>query len=870
MAPVAERLRAVHAQLASVDGPPPGRAWCRSWTAELDAAIAELHAELELPAGRFAVAAVGGYGRREVCPSSDVDVLIVTDGLESGAESLLVRSVIYPLWDAGLKVGYAVRDLRGAVDVAANDATVATSTLEMRPVAGEISFLRAAEQGLIDDLTRRPQRFLETLADANRKRRARYGDAAEVLEPDLKSGAGGQRDMQSLRWAAAALLREPSLDALVASRYLSAADRARLAHANDLFLAIRVALHLETGRGVDRLTLERQDAVASRMVDAGLLQVPDGQQSGEPADRLMRAVFLASRTVDQVYSVGWRLMLTDAGRLGTRRERLRRVRRPIEAELASGAVVSDGILRLPDADLPAGLPAQLLRDLTATGANLDRVDADRISRAARSDPGGFEAGQALREAIVAAASNGHASFAALAEVDDVGLLGAVLPGWSATRGRAQRNPLHRYSLDRHLLHAVATLGDVIAGEPWAATAAERVDDIPALVVALLVHDIGKPVGEPHARTGVPIALAICEALGLSPASTGLVARLVRHHLLLPDIATRRDLADTGLLENVAASIGDVQTLDCLHLLAAADGLATGPAAWSPWRAALVSDLVMRLRPLLSASTQVGEGGARRVIEEGGELAAGIGLAVNHLAEHVELAGARYLATVDLEDVVRHAAMCAAPLEEGEVRTHVAPGDLAGTDVLHVVAVDRPGLFAAVAGVLAIHGVTVLAANATTRSDGVAVDTFTVGRSERSGPHGAADAAGGRADRWAEVTATVAEAVAGRLAVRARVARRAEASRNTGYVPEVATKVEVSPDVSGETSLIEVHTADGVGVLHRIVDAMAELTLDVVSARVDTLGHEVTDVFYVRDAAGQPLDEEHATEVVLAISSALEG
>ncbi|MFN2557520.1 MAG: [protein-PII] uridylyltransferase [Nitriliruptorales bacterium] len=850
-----------------------GRAWCRAWTAEVDAALEQHHDEVSLPRGRLAVAAVGGYGRRELCPGSDVDVLRLVEGLSEEAQAEVVRSIIYPLWDAGLTVGHAIRDHRQAVASAVGDIDIATALLDARLVAGDPELLRECRASLLTRLRRRPHRFLSSLAEADAARRARYGDAAEVLEPHVKEGAGGLRDVQSLRWAAAALLGEPHLDPLVGARYLSAVDRSRLARAEDFLLAVRVALHLEAGRGTDVLEFGRQEAVATRLgyaVDGEPAPVTRARPDTPPADALLHDLFLAARTVDHVHRSAWALLSADA-RGG------RRLRRPAQRRLPGGFAVADGVLRVDeDAVNEPMFPIRLLESLVETGAALDRGSAALISRTVEDANSQVGAGSAdgdsstlwrwdgaARRRFLTTLWRGLSALDALAELDDLGVLIRLLPEWAPLRGRPQRNPYHRYSLDRHAFHAAANLAELVRSEEWAAKRLEQVTDRDGLMLGALLHDVGKAHGEPHTETGVPVADAILRRMGVPEQTRDLVARLVRLHLLLPEVATRRDLADPGLAAEVASKVGDLQTLACLHLLAAADGAATGPAAWGSWKAALVATLAKKVEAVLDAtSPDEMADGAPATAREAQRLAPSLGVDAATVSAHLARLPERYAGSVSARAVIRHAAACAEPLMPTEVRTRVSPGSPEGglLDDLDVVALDRPGLFAKVAGVIAIHGGSILSAHAFTRVDGIAVDTFTVRRPDGTG-----------GSWWVAVEGDLVEAVAGRLAVRARVARKAAALRPPPRpLPAIPVRVEVSPDSAGEATVVEVHAEDAIGVLHRIAAALGELELDIVAAKVDTLGRKVVDVFYVRDAGRAPLDDDHAAEVVLAVTAALEG
>ena len=844
------RLTATRERLQTA-GPAPGPAWCAAWSDALDDALADLAAPV-VDRHRLAVVAVGGYGRRQQCPASDVDLLLLHDGAREPELVEVVKEIVYPLWDAGLKGGYAVRDRREAVE-AITDLETATAVLDARAIAGDDTLLTVARAEWLRRVRRRGPHHLAALAEADGRRRARAGAAAEVIEPDLKSGAGGLRDVQSLRWAAAALVGTAGLDPLVATGHLGADDRRRLVVAEATLLAARVALHLEAPP-TDVLRLDLQDAVAARL---GYLDTPE---TIAPL-QLLSDLYEAARTIEHAHRRAWRLIEADLER-GERR-RSRRPERWVE-----GFELVDGVLRLPaggDLDEP-GLPLRLFTALVDTGAVLDRDSASRLrARARGGEPIAWRWDAVGRRRLLDGLWRGRVALAALAELDDAGVLTALLPEWEPVRCRAQRNPFHRYALDRHAWHAAAELAELVRREPWAKAALADVDDVDALMLGTLLHDVGKAYGEPHSQTGVPVAAAMARRMGAGPATVERVERMVRLHLLLPDLARRRDVTDPDLAREVASEVGSPPLLATLHLLAAADGRATGPTAYNDWTASLVVSLVTKVRAVLDERRPEDIAhGAGHTRAEALRLAPELGADPEEVAAHLDLLPERYAAATSPRGVVRHTLMCRRTPGDAEIRSRVIPGEddpegHAGIDELDVVAPDHPGWFATVTGVVALHGGSVVAADAFTRDDGIAVDTFKV-----------EPPAGLTGSWWARVEGDLSEAAAGRLAVRARVRRMAGGEqRRLARLPEVTTRISTELDPSGSATLVEVRTADRLGVLYAVATVLAELHLDLVMARVQTIGHEVVDAFSVRNAHGQPLDADHRAELELGIRSALD-
>lgn len=786
----------------------PGHDWCRAWTATVDDALRGWAADLGADRG-VAVVALGSYARRQLCPKSDVDVLLLHDGWARRDLEDLVQRLCYPLWDAGLRVGHAVRTPKDTVRRAAHRVDSATALVDRRLVTGD--------PGLLDDLSARARRWLRrnaagvlgALAGADGRRRARQGPHPGMLEPHLKDGAGGLRDVHSLRWAAACVLGEGELDALVGARYLGAADRHALADATGVLLAARCALHLvdrsQRGAQADRLRLDVHDDVAARLALGG--------------EDLLRHVGLAARAVAHVHARAWPALLADA-RGGRRR------RRPPPRALADGVHLVDGLVAV---DAGRGLrddPVLGLRAVAAAaahGTHLHRSTAERLGRQL-GGPGSLRWDPEARAAWLSTLRAGRRGLPALADAGHVGLLAAHLPEWPRVRGHPQRNPLHRFDLDTHLVETVAELGDLAAGTDGERHAAlwEGLEDPDALLLAAVLHDVGKAWPGDHSLVGAGVARRWVAHMGFGRTCAGRVARYVRLHLLLPDAATRRDLDDDAELAEVAAAAGDRETVDGLYLLSLADARATGPGAHSAWREDLLATLHARLGRLLAGRQAVPAGRTDALLA-----AASRQVARDALDELLRGVPDRYLAAADAGQLAEHARMLRSPAPgPGQARASVRPGGVDGTAVVSVVAPDRRGLIADCAGVLDAHGVDVLEARAHTRSDRLALDWFVV-----------AAPSGVEPDACLE---DLRAAAAGALDVASMVTRR---TGRRGRRTDTAVRVDLEPRPRG--TRVEVRAADSPGLLHRLARALADAGLDVEGARVVTRSGSAHDVFFLR-------------------------
>jgi [protein-PII] uridylyltransferase len=726
-------------------------------TAQADRWLAEL---LGAEPG-VALVAVGGYGRREMLPHSDLDVLLLHTGRDDIAA--VADRIWYPVWDSGVELDHAVRTVPQARRVARNDLKVALGLLSARHVAGDPDLTERLRAGALEDWRAAAPARLAELHAAHDERTRISGELAFLLEPDLKEARGGLRDVHAIQAVAAA--------------WVAPAPGPKVRTAYEQILDTRHALHEVTGRRLDRLVLEEQDEVARAL---GLL---DG-------DVLLRMLAGAARTV--AYAVDHTFRQADRLRGRWRR------RRPAERRpLADGVVEQDGEVVLARAADPASEPVLMLRAAAAAAQAGLPLAPRTLDRLAECPPLPVPWPVPARDALLALLGAGPSAIGVWEALEGEGLVTSLIPDWERVRNRPQRNPLHKFTVDRHLVEAAAT----------SAALTREVARPDLLLITALLHDIGKGWPGDHSVTGAVVARDVGRRIGLPEPDVELVASAVRHHLLLPVIATRRDLDDPVTVKQVAALVPSRVLLELLHALAIADGLATGPAAWNDWKATLVADLVRRVASVLDGEPTPGPVPLR---DDQLELVSGGGPA----------------ATV-----------------RGSEVTVVAP--------------DRPGLLWRAAGVLASHRLAVRSANASSVS-GTAVTVFDV-EPEFGDPPDPELVAG-----------DLRRMLLGRLDVEDRLERRARGVSPPGAVVP-APKVTLVDDASDTATVVEVRAHDAPGLLWRVGRALGECGLDVRAARVETLGAEVVDVFYVTDEADKPLtDRDRRRATVRAVLAVLAG
>ncbi|MDH6543062.1 [protein-PII] uridylyltransferase [Streptomyces lavendulae] len=743
-----------------------------------------------------ALVAVGGYGRAELSPRSDLDLLLLHDGkAEPRALAALADRLWYPVWDLGLALDHSVRTPAEARRTAAEDLKAHLGLLDARLVAGDAGLLAGLRTSVLADWRNQAVKRLPQLHALCLERAERAGELRFLLEPDLKEARGGLRDATALR--------------AVAASWLADAPREGLADARRRLLDARDALHLVTGRATDRLSLQEQPQVAARL---GLLD----------ADALLREVYEAARVISYAGDVTWR----EVGRVlraRTARPRLRGLlgtRGAPAAErapLAEGVVESDGEAVLALAARPERDPVLPLRFGAAAaqaGLPVSLHAVRRLADRARPLPVPWPA--EAREQLLTLLGAGEPTVAVWEALEAEGLITRLLPDWERVRCRPQRNPVHTWTVDRHLIETAVR----------ASALTRRVSRPDLLLMAALLHDIGKGWPGDHSVAGETIARDMAARVGFDPEDVAVLGTLVRHHLLLVDTATRRDLDDPATVRAVAAAVGSTGTLEVLHALTEADALATGPAAWSTWRGSLVADLVARVAAVLSGSPP-----------EASELD---------------------IPTAEQERLAVEALRTGEPV----LALHARREEDEAVGVELVVAVpDQPGVLPAAAGVLALHRLTVRAAELRFLELPDRLGEALVLRWRVAAEYGALPEA-------ARLRTDLVRALDGSLDVPARLAdREAAYPRRRGVVPP-PPRVAVVPDVSSLATVLEVRAPDAVGLLHRIGRALESRRVRVRSAHVSTLGANAVDTLYVVDTDGKPLSRADADALAAAVQTAL--
>ena len=724
-----------------------GRAFTEAYTEVVDEWLRLLFAQvLDGEEDGVVLLAVGGYGRRELCPASDLDLVLLHERGKS--VSGVAEALWYPVWDAGLHLDHSVRTPRELVVMAGKDLKVALGLLTARPVAGDTSLAARALEGVRRDWTNRPRTSLARLREAVMERWDASGDVAFLLEPDLKQSRGGLRDVEALGAAALATpIAAPALE-----------DEAFVA-AHDVLLDVRVALHSVTGRQADVLRREDQAEVAEWLTMAERAAL-----SLAVASAGRRIAWAAEDTWDRIES-----SLEGPGRRGGR-----------DVAVEPDIVLRDGEMAIEASASPAlddSLPFRVCAAAARGGVPVARDTLRRLALQPPAPSTSVRWSDDARHALVSLLGCGPVAVRHMETLDAIGVLTHYLPEWDAVRNRPQRDAYHTYTVDRHLLEAAG----------GAAALVRSVHRPDLLLMGALLHDIGKGAASgDHTSAGMAMIVDIARRMAFDESDVETLELLVRDHLLLAETATRRDIDDPATVGTVAARVETVERLELLAALTEADALATGPTAWSKWKAELVAELVLRTRDRL--------GGA--------------------VPEPF-----RESPTPELRRLMARRKLQVVP-DRGTI-TVVAP--------------DQPGLLAVVAGTFTLHRIGVRSAVATSE-DGMAADIFHVDMAREAFPD------------WARLERDLSAALEDPARLHTRLVDRMRSVRSSRRAPVAGTDVVVDNDATPRATVLEVRTDDGPGVLHRVAHVLGEHGLDILSAKVETLGHEVVDTFYVRTAS----------------------
>ncbi len=835
-----------------------------------------------------ALVALGGYGRSELNPFSDIDLLVLhADGGPDPFVKAASEKFLYSLWDLNLEVGYGVRDLKACDRLASDDHTARTALLDLRYLTGDKALFRALEREELHGLSQaKVDQFLGDKLAEMRERRERFGDSLYLLEPNVKSSEGGLRDLQSALWAARVRFKVAGITDLLNRALLPEREVREMRSARDFIWRVRNELHFLSGRKNDQLTFDVQPQVAEAMGYA------DGPESSA-VEQFMRHYYLAAKTVlvacdaivdrclEPQASSGWRTVPPPAAMTGAEKA-VPTVRgqpaRAADRNLEGGEFkIFRGRLSLIDKDVLRRSPAALVRLFAAAdreGLDLYPYARDQATEAAEALPAGAADDAEMNAELLGCFTRKGTRGRFLTRMHELGVFQRVLPEFARITARRQIDVYHVYTVDVHSLFAVRRLlalrcGDV-QEEGLTALMQALARPLP-LYLGTLFHDIGKGSGKDHSARGAEISAEACLRMGVDPADAADIEWLVARHLRMSSISQRRDLSDPDLIHAFAEEVGTVDRLEKLYLLTYADIATVGPRTWTEFKARLLKELFEKTRAVLARGERRPEPGTAESEGRGRARAAlaahSSGISLEEQARFIEAMPARYFVTVPPDQAPRHLRL----FRLGRQRPMAAwirhPAGLGHSEV-HLTAFDRPGLLATVTGVLAAHRIDIQHAEVFSTPDepglgpvaGRALDIFAL-RGPEDGPL--------EPLRWRSARRDLDRVLGGRETLEAVMERRLRASSLPAKpLPRLAVKVVIDNDSARSHSVVDVFCADRVGLLHTLARTFFELGLTVDLARITTEGHRAADAFYVRTEQGARLLGEVATQVVEAITAAL--
>jgi [protein-PII] uridylyltransferase len=795
-------------------------------------------------AERICVVATGGYGRGELAPGSDIDLLFLRPFKQTAWGESVIEFILYMLWDLGLKVGHATRSLAESVRLAKLDVTIRTAVLEARYLWGD--------QGLYEELrtkfwkevaTGNGRDFVEAKLKERSQRHERQGESRYLVEPNIKEGKGGLRDLQTLYWVGKYLYHVEDAADLVEHGVFTREEYRIFQKAEAFLWNVRVHLHYLLGRAEERLSFDVQPTLAAQ------LGYVDAEKPRRAVEAFMRAYFLVAKDVGDLTRIFCAAL-----------EEQHRKPRPSLSRMLPGFLkprspddefyVENGRLTANPAIFRAD-PANILRmfhiadikgvDIHPHALRTVARSLDLITDAVRQNP---VANQAFLEVL----TSRHDPERALRLMNEAGVLGRFVPEFGHAVGLMQFNMYHHYTVDEHLIRAVGHVAAIERGDhkdtnPLTSDIVKRIQSRNVLYCAILLHDVAKGLPGDHSDVGAAIARSLCPRLGLSAADVTAVAWLVKNHLVMSDTAQRRDVSDPKTVRDFVDMVQTPEMLRLLVILTVADIRAVGPGVWNGWKGQLLRELYYAAENMMMGGDQAPGRGAR-VISAKAALESRL---ADFTPEQREKALTRhydnYWLAFDEDELERHARLVTKADAEGQLLTLAAETSAfrAVTEII-LYTPDNAGLFSQFAGAIAMSGGSIVDAKAFTTSDGWALDVFSVQDAEGE--------AFGDAERLGRLRQSIEKTLRGEVWPRRELTRRVQRNRASAF--SIRPQIHFDNEASRLATVIEVECLDRPGLLYDITQAIFEAGLSISTSMVATYGERAVDVFYVRDGFGHKI------------------
>ena len=806
-----------------------------------DATVTSLYPATNRTASeRLVLVAVGGYGRGQMAPFSDIDLLFLTPYKQTAWGEQVIETMLYLLWDLGLKVGHATRSLDDMVRMAKADVTIRTSLLETRFVWGDqplyeealVRFRREVVAGTAREF------IAQKLAERD-ERHIRMGDSRYVVEPNLKEGKGGLRDLHTLFWIGKYAWQVESAAELVDKGLLTAAELRQFRRAESFLWAVRINLHDIAGRAEERLTFDVQRELATRLRYA--------ERGGMSAvERFMRHYFLMVRTVGDLTG----LFLAQIDESFARASWLPSItRRPAKLH---GFTLRRGQIGVPSDDFFRAEPVRLIEMFALADKHKLPIHPEAMRQAARD--AGLIDEQVRRDKAANAffldvLTSRHDPESVLRWMNEAGVFGRFVPDFGRVVAQMQYDMYHHYTVDEHTIRAIGLVariesGDLKGEHKLSHALIAQLVSRRVLHVAVLLHDIAKGRGGDHSDLGGDVAERLCPRFGLTAAETDTVAWLVRHHLLMSRTAFKRDLADFKTILDFAETVASPERLKLLLILTVVDIRAVGPGVWNNWKGQLLRDLFESAEEVLRLGHKQ-KGRTERIAAKQAGLGEALRWAKPEFTRYAKRFADSYWIAETADALAANAALIAGADASGApLAIATTPDTASGTTLVSIYAADHPGLFYRIAGAISLGGANILDARIHTTRDGQAIDNFII--ADPLGRPFDEPAQISRLKRCIEDVLTGKVRLADRLAARPLARRRAEVFR-------VEPNVLIDNKASNRYTVVEANAADRPALLYSLTYALFQSKVTIRSAHIATYGERATDTFYITDLTGQKID-----------------
>jgi [protein-PII] uridylyltransferase len=799
----------------------------------------------EAAAERLAIIAVGGYGRGTLAPGSDIDLLFLHAPTPTPREASIVEAVLYVCWDLRQKIGHATRSVDECLRQAEADMTVRTALLETRLIDGDEGLFRDLRARFDRAIVRKtPREFVAAKLAERDARIRRAGSSRYLVEPNVKEGKGGLRDLNTLFWIAKYVYRVGEVQELVGAGLFSPAELRLFRRCEDFLWCVRCHMHFVTGRAEERLSFDLQ-----RVIAAGLGYVTRGGLSD--IERFMKHYFLIAKDVGDLTAIVSAALEERQAKPRAMLDRFIAGLRPRrKVKLMGDFSIEVDRITVARPDAFERDPVNLVRLFWLAAENglpihpdarrLVTLSLKRITTQVRNDP-------EANRLFLAILTSRNAPETVLRLMNETGVLGRFIPDYGRIVAMMQFNMYHHYTVDEHLLRAIGVLAEIDGGtlkedHPLANAVMPTIANRTSLYVALFLHDIAKGRDEDHSIAGAAVARRLCPRLGLSDAETETVAWLVEHHLVMSTTAQSRDLSDRRTIMTFATTVQTLERLKMLLVLTVADIRAVGPGVWNGWKGQLLRTLYWETEIVLTGGHSSIERKIR-VIQAQEELRRALpGWSDADFAAYAARHYPAYWLKVEVARKVQHAELLRRIAVGGDpLATEVATEAFRGVTELTVVAADHPRLLSIIAGACAAGGANIVDAQIFTTTDGLGVDTISISR--------AFDRDEDELRRAGRIAGAIEKALRGEIRLSEMVAARGAAPKDRAKTFPLAPEVVVDNSLSNIHTVIEVSGLDRPGLLYHLTQALWKLNLNIASAHVATFGEKAVDAFYVTDLIG---------------------